>query len=144
MNSSIVVGCGCGPIGMGVHVHWEVVGRAAAISDMVGKDIARYPSNKSPRKMQLLISQDRVREYEYQVMGSMSVYPRRCWGVSRERELSAFAYLTAQPFNAGTSDVTITVITRTVNVIDVFYVVASRSTNTALVHYGQNNIILVM
>ena len=39
---------------------------------------------------------------------------------------------------------TITVITRTVNVIDSFYVVASRSTNTPLVHYGENNFIRVI
>ena len=39
---------------------------------------------------------------------------------------------------------TITVITRTVNVIDSFYVVASRSTNTPLVHYGENNFICII
>ena len=39
---------------------------------------------------------------------------------------------------------TITMITQMVNVIDSFYVVASCSTNTALVHYGQNNIILII
>ena len=39
---------------------------------------------------------------------------------------------------------TITVITRTVNVIDSFYVVASHSTNTPLVHYGENNVICIV
>lgn len=46
MNSSMVVGCGWSPIavpcGVGVHVHGNGVavdGRAAAISDMLGKDI---------------------------------------------------------------------------------------------------------
>ena len=39
---------------------------------------------------------------------------------------------------------TITVITRTVNVIDLFYVVASRSTNMPLVHYGENNVIRII
>ena len=57
-NSSRLVGRVCGPIGVGVHVHCEVVGRAAAISDILGKDIAQYPSNQSPRKIRLLRSQD--------------------------------------------------------------------------------------